>query len=333
MLSKVRKKDNKLSKYKWNVDCLNNETISGWVYNSAKKSKSAKVEVRSGDIVLWSSVADGFRQDLLDAKIGNGHHAFSITPDNTPTNITFSTVDIYIDGIRAETALPYEMIPAKVEEELAQEKIEEESLSDKVIEEEELAQAKIEEEELAQEKIEHYRIQLDQSSIEKIAGWVFNPEISTYRAKIEIRCGNTVVACGLANEYRQDLTDAGIGDGTYAFTLTPDLSQFPQNECECKLFVDGVDAGKESFVLITDTEARENAKYQAEFSSEILDFTQSITDKLGSLKEDIVASNKSINEDDFAVNGQLNVALNSIAELSVRISVIEQVLLKRFSNT
>jgi hypothetical protein len=313
MLSKVRKKDNKLSKYKWNVDCLNNERISGWVYNSAKKSKSAKVEVRSGDIVLWSSVADGFRQDLLDAKIGNGHHAFSITPDNTPTNIAFSTVDIYIDGIRAETALPYEMIPAKVEEELAQ--------------------AKIEEEELAQEKIEHYRIQLDQSSIEKIAGWVFNPENSTYRAKIEIRCGNTVVACGLANEYRQDLTDAGIGDGTYAFILTPDLSLFPQNECECKLFVDGVDAGKESFVLITDTEARENAKYQAEFSSEISDFTQNISDKLDSLTKDIVANNKSINEDDFAVNGQLNVAINSIAELSVRISVIEQVLLKRFSNT
>ncbi|NQZ87244.1 MAG: hypothetical protein HRT54_06655 [Colwellia sp.] len=324
MLSRLRNKDNKLAKYKWNVDCLNSEKISGWAYNTAKKSKSAKVEVRTGDTVLWSSIADGFRQDLLDAKIGNGHYSFTITPDNNPVSIAFSTVDIYIDGIKAETELPYEIVQAKIEEE--------EKLVQAKIEEEELAQAKIEEEEeLAQAKIEHFRIQLDQSAIDKVAGWVFNPENSTYRAKIEIRCGDTVVACGLANEYRQDLTDAGIGDGTYAFTLTPNLSLFPHNECECKLFVDGVDADNESFTLVTDTESRENAKYQEEFSSEILDFTQSITDKLGSLKEDIVSSNKSMNEDDFAVNGQLNVAINSIAELSVRISVIEQVLLKRLS--
>jgi hypothetical protein len=319
MLSRLRNKDNKLSKYKWNVDCLNSEKISGWAYNTAKKSGSAKVEVRSGDTVLWSSVADGFRQDLLDAKIGNGHYAFTITPDSN--NVT--SVDVYIDGFIAETDVPYELIQASAEtEEVVQAKVEEE-----------LAQAKIKEEELAQAKIEHYRIQLDQSSIEKIAGWVFNPENSTYRAKIEIRCGDTVIACGLANEYRQDLTDAGIGDGTYAYTLTPSLSMFPENECECKLFVDGVDANNEPFILVTDTESRENAKYQEEFSSEISDFTQSITDKLGSLKEDIVSSNKSMNEDDFAVNGQLNVAMNSIAELSVRISVIEQVLLKRLSNT
>jgi hypothetical protein len=313
MLSRLKNRDNKLSKYKWNVDCLNSEKISGWAYNTAKKNGSAKVEVRSGDTVLWSSVADGFRQDLLDAKIGNGHYAFTITPDNNAVSNNVTTVDVYIDGIKAETELPYELIQAKVEEELVQ--------------------AKINEEELAQAKIEHYRIQLDQSSIEKIAGWVFNPENSTYRAKIEIRCGDTVIAGGLANEYRQDLTDAGIGDGTYAYTLRPSLSMFPQNECECKLFVDGVDADNESFILVTDTESRENAKYQEEFSSEISDFTQSITGKLGSLKEDIVSSNKSMNEDDFAVNGQLNVAMNSIAELSVRISVIEQVLLKRLSNT
>jgi len=314
MLSRLRNKDNKLAKYKWNVDCLNSEKISGWAYNSAKKSNSAKVEVRSGDTVLWSSIADGFRQDLLDAKIGSGHYAFAITPDNELVKSTLSTVDIYIDGIKAETELPYEQVQASAETE-------------------EAAQAKAEVEVLNQTNIEHYRIQLDQSSIDKVAGWVFNPENSTYRAKIEIRCGDTVVACGLANEYRQDLTDAGIGDGTYAFTLTPNLSLFPHNECECKLFVDGVDADNESFTLVTDTESRENAKYQEEFSSEILDFTQSITDKLGSLKEDIVSSNKSMNEDDFAVNGQLNVAINSIAELSVRISVIEQVLLKRLSNT
>ena len=323
MLSRIRNKDNKLSKYKWNVDCLNSEKISGWAYNSAKKSNSAKIEIRSGDTVLWTSIADGFRQDLLDAKIGNGHYAFSIMPNNNPVNIAFSNVDIYIDGIKAETELPYELIQANVEEALTQAKIEEEVL----------AEAKIEEEKLAQAQIENYRIQLDQSSIEKVAGWVFNPENSTYRAKVEVRCGDTVVACGLANEHRQDLTDAGIGDGTYAYTLTPNLSLFPHNECECRLFVDGADANNESFILVTDTQSRENAKYQEEFSSEILDFTQSITDKLGSLKEDIVASNKSMNEDDFAVNGQLNVAINSIAELSVRISVIEQVLLKRLSNT
>jgi hypothetical protein len=292
MIGIKRNKDRNLKKYKWHIDCLTAENISGWVYNTGKNTDSAKVEVRSGNTILWSSIAEVFRQDLLDAKIGSGNHAFTITPDSNSVSGSISKVDIYIDGYKAETDLPFEMIEANIDD---------------------------------------YRVQLDHSAIEKVTGWVFNPENIAYRAKIEVRAGQTVIACGLANEYRQDLLNAGFGDGAYGYTLIPNVDVFPQSECECKLFVDGLEANTKSFVLVTDTSTIEQAKYQQEFSAEILDYTQNVTDKLGVLKEEIVSANKNMNEDDFAVNGQLQVAINSIADLSVRINVIEQVLLKKLS--
>ena len=38
-------------------------------------------------------------------------------------------------------------------------------------------------------------------------------------------------------------------------------------------------------MLVTDTSTIEQVKYQQEFSAEILDYTQSVTDKLGASKE------------------------------------------------
>jgi hypothetical protein len=51
--------------------------ISGWVWNPDRPDAPVAVDVYDGDRLLASLPADEFRQDLLDAKMGNGRHGFS----------------------------------------------------------------------------------------------------------------------------------------------------------------------------------------------------------------------------------------------------------------
>lgn len=58
------------------VDLANCTTISGWAWDYTNNPIS--VDLYDGSIPLVTVVANQFRQDLLNAGIGNGYHAFSI---------------------------------------------------------------------------------------------------------------------------------------------------------------------------------------------------------------------------------------------------------------
>lgn len=62
--------------YEGHVDILNELEIAGWVYESRSRDDPVAVEILAGDEVVATVMADGFRQDLLDAGKGNGRHAF-----------------------------------------------------------------------------------------------------------------------------------------------------------------------------------------------------------------------------------------------------------------
>jgi general secretion pathway protein A len=55
-------------------------------------------------------------------------------------------------------------------------------------------------------------------------GWAFDPNAPQRRLPIEIHCAEQLLATGVADRFRQDLLDAGIGDGYHAFELAVDLS-------------------------------------------------------------------------------------------------------------
>lgn len=54
------------------------EKIEGWIFNPAQPGERVSFDVFLGDLLLASGVADQPRRDLVDAKIGDGSHAFSV---------------------------------------------------------------------------------------------------------------------------------------------------------------------------------------------------------------------------------------------------------------
>lgn len=284
-----------LENYLHHIDVVNEEHISGWAFKQGEESHHPVIEVRTGDLVLWSSSADMYREDLVEAGIGNGEYGFILVPVNDSISEAVTSVAIYIDGFLAKADIPLFIEPPVVE-------------------------------------VASYRAHLDHFANDVVRGWVFKEGHENYRAKVEVRCGDSVIASGLAENYREDLLDADIGDGCYGFSITPRLENFPMSECDCQLFVDGEAVSHiESFMLSADQDAINEAVYKVAFSEEIADFTQSVEAVKTELKQDLIAANRSLMQDDHAVNGQLQVAMDSIAELSVRVKVIEQILVKHFS--
>lgn len=69
---------------------------------------------------------------------------------------------------------------------------------------------------------------VDELQHNKVWGWAFNSEQPDEQLVIRIMRGPKVVASGVANLFRKDLPDAGIGDGHHAFGIEvpPEISTF-----------------------------------------------------------------------------------------------------------
>jgi hypothetical protein len=63
------------------ADCTH---IVGWAWNANDPNNSITVDIYSDNVLVTTVLADQFRQDLLDANIGNGLHGFDI---NTPNSL------------------------------------------------------------------------------------------------------------------------------------------------------------------------------------------------------------------------------------------------------
>jgi hypothetical protein len=284
--------------YKHNIDTVTEERINGWAYKKDADDHNPIIEVRSGDSVLWKAKADIFRQDLKDAGLGNGAYAFLLIPDQLSLSEAISSIDIYIDGLFSIGDIPFHMDAPDV--------------------------APVSEPVKAKAHIDHV-------SIDSIRGWAFKEGHENYRAKIEVRSGDVCIASGLADTFREDLLQAKIGDGAYAFDLKPNLAAMPSAECECQVFVDGELSLVEPFILSANQDKIDEAVYQSQFEDEIQDFNAAVEANLDEIKQKLLIANREANQDDFAITGQMQIALTSIAELSARVKVIEQVLVKHLS--
>jgi hypothetical protein len=74
----------------WNisfsVDMLHNDCLWGWVVDKNNPLNKLSIEIRQAQRVIAQGVANHFRADLADAKIGDGCCAFSIPVDPDWTN-------------------------------------------------------------------------------------------------------------------------------------------------------------------------------------------------------------------------------------------------------
>ncbi len=67
------------SKYVGYIDGMSGLTVFGWAFNKADPEERVEVVVLVDGEPVAEGMADKFRQDLLDAGIGDGKHAFEIT--------------------------------------------------------------------------------------------------------------------------------------------------------------------------------------------------------------------------------------------------------------
>ncbi|UPW20069.1 hypothetical protein M0C34_07345 [Agarivorans sp. TSD2052] len=278
-----------LQDLQFHIDVVSAEAISGWAFNNLEPQKAAKVEVFSGDELLWEDNADHARSDLVDA--GLGDCAFNITPDIAVLKNDIESVDILING--------HKVNPEPVGLELT-------SL-----------------------KAEDYICHFDAVSHNEVLGWARNIHADTKRVTVELKHEDKVLAFGLADQPRVDLADAGIGDGNYGFTLKVNAANFPSTSVECQVYLDGLATLLNPVELNTTQEAIDKAKFVEVFSEQIDSFEQLLTAESQRIANQIVEATP-VNEQ-ASLNTVVNVAINNIAEISTRLSVIEKVLTKHFS--
>ena len=60
---------------------------------------------------------------------------------------------------------------------------------------------------------------IDEARPDRITGWVWDPQQPMRRISVDLLDGETRLARIVANEFRADLAQAGIGDGCHAFTI------------------------------------------------------------------------------------------------------------------
>jgi hypothetical protein len=62
------------------VERISCDEIRGWAWDPSQPDSALSIELYDGDRLLKTAVADQFRQDLVDARKGNGRHLFSEVP-------------------------------------------------------------------------------------------------------------------------------------------------------------------------------------------------------------------------------------------------------------
>jgi hypothetical protein len=66
--------------YEGYLERMSCDLLRGWAWDRSQPDRALMVDLYDGDRLLKTTVADQFRQDLLDARKGNGRHMFVEVP-------------------------------------------------------------------------------------------------------------------------------------------------------------------------------------------------------------------------------------------------------------
>ena len=163
------------------------ERISGWAWDSTRPDTPIDVDIYDSDMLVATITADNFRQDLLNGRIGNGHHGFVYTPPASLSNGRIHEIRVRIAGTDVDLKNTPKLIAPS-------------------------------------NPSQRYRGAHDRADAERISGWAWDSTRPDEPVDLDIYDGDTLLAKITANTFRQDLFNAGIGDGRHAFVYTPPAS-------------------------------------------------------------------------------------------------------------
>jgi glycosyltransferase involved in cell wall biosynthesis len=166
------------------IDVVTPERIQGWAWNATTPNDAIAVRVYDNGIAIGDIIADRFRDDLERSGFGNGRHAFEwIIPGGLSPRISHVIeVRRLSDGQKLDgsgKALPADPVAAGISLEGS----------------------------------------LDSCGRNLISGWALDSAQPDRPVPLQILNQNTVIERVLANRYRKDLEQAGMGDGRYAFEV------------------------------------------------------------------------------------------------------------------
>ncbi len=308
MLKKIVKKiirhKSPLDAYQFNIDEVGTDVISGWAHKKGEGNYTANIEIRHNNVILLTTQANLMREDLKQAAIGSGQYGFSVDPTKINSAHDITSIDIFIDGLKAN-AKPLPLILAATNQGESKEAvaIDTEAFNNHA-------------------SSNTHQIYLDNVSVEKLVGWAKKKDSVTHRSLVELKVGHTIIGSDTADTFRQSIKSAGIGDGCYCFEVNPKVHLFPASSVHCDLYIDGKKLNATPIELTVTKQALEAAKFAEEFSSELKTFGGSLTQELQRLSDEIAMKD----------GNAVTVAIENIASLSVRIEVIEQILTKHFAN-
>jgi len=70
--------------FQGNLGVVDESQIGGWAWDPSRPGEPVQLTIFDGDTPLLETSANVFRKDLLEIKIGNGQHGFSVA---TPTSL------------------------------------------------------------------------------------------------------------------------------------------------------------------------------------------------------------------------------------------------------
>jgi hypothetical protein len=298
-VKKVIQHKSPLDAYRYHIDSVNEDVISGWAHKIGDGNYTATIEVRNNNVILFTTQADVAREDLKAAAIGSGQYGFSIDPTKIQPEQDLNTIDIFIDGLKAN-AKPLPLV-----------------LSANVMTKAETSVPAIKE----TTENSNVLVHLDGISTDKVFGWAKRKDSVTHRSLIELKVEDILLGSDTADTFRQSIIDEGIGDGCYCFDITPSVHLFPSTAINCDLYIDGTKVSTKPIELNADEKTIEQAKFKHEFAGEISGFGDSVNQELARLSSQMNEHN----------GNSMQVAIENIASLSVRVEVIEQILTKHFA--
>jgi len=163
------------------------ERISGWAWDSTRPDEPIDVDIYDGETLLATVTADNFRQDLLNGRIGNGKHGFVYTPPASFSNGGIHEIWVKIAGTDVYLKNTPKLLAPST-------------------------------------PAQRYRGAHDQADAERISGWAWDTTRPNEPIDVDIYDGDTLLATVTADTVRQDLLNAGIGNGRHAFVYTPPAS-------------------------------------------------------------------------------------------------------------
>jgi RHS repeat-associated protein len=162
--------------------------ISGWAWNANQPNTPISVDIYDGNTLIETVAANQFRQDLVDAGIGNGSHGYSIATPASLKNGAAHTIRVKFGGTTAELSGSPKSMTCQAPASSA------------------------------------YGGWLDGANCNVIGGWAWDANQPNTPINVEVYDGNTLIAAVTANQFRQDLFNAGIGNGYHGYTIATPAS-------------------------------------------------------------------------------------------------------------